>query len=936
MLRKVKIENGWVRGLACTNQKVTAFRGIPYAAPPVGENRWRAPQKVQDWEGVLDAYDFGPISVQDQPGVGDDIYCREWHVDPDIPMDEDCLYLNVWTPANREDEKLPVLIWYHGGGFQWGCPNEMEFTGEELAKKGIVMVSVTYRLAALGFFAHPEITAEAPEAPGNFGMLDQKFALDWVIRNIAAFGGDPENITISGQSAGGGSVMNQICCEENFGKIKGAVIFSGIIHPEGGGHGNDLFHPKNLAQAEQDGLDFFDALGVSTLEQARKLDAFFIRDRYAEFRNSHNAMFATFQDNLFSKGDSFDLMVAGKCAPVPILAGNTADEFVMGGVNIVEKSVKSFMNGAIENGRDFPVYYYRFTPDIPGYDHPGCFHSVDLWFWFDTLKHGWRPWRGRHFELAEQMSQYFVNFVKFHDPNYHKAPGRLEKHPELPEWKPYTADEKFEMNFTSEGARTSIEKLVPGVKKQGLNPYLPSWEYIPDGEPYVFGDRVYVYGSHDVFNGHVFCQGDYVCWSAPVNNPADWRFEGVIYPKTEDPRNSDGSMCLYAPDVTIGPDGRYYLFYVLDHISIVSVAVSDTPAGRYKFLGYVHYADGTLLGEREGDEPQFDPGVLTEGDKTWLFTGFCGFGDKSRHGAMRTVLGPDMLTIVKEPEIIVPGSSYSAGTEFEGHAFFEAPSIRKRDGIYYFIYSSQVMHELCYATSDSLDGKFSYGGVIVSNCDKGIDSYKPADMAMAYGGNNHGSIEKIGDDWYIFYHRQTNNTWYSRQGCAEKISFTEDGKIPQVEITSCGFNGGPLSDEGEYATYLACHLFNKEHHMYVGDPAAPRVSQDGADVANENVSVAHDEGYVKEIKDGVTMGFKYFDCKGVTGIRIKVRGYGSGTFHFATSWDGESLGSVSIENCNIWTPYEADVKIPDGVTALYIRYEGHGNVAVKSFEFLHK
>ena len=159
-------------------------------------------------------------------------------------------------------------------------------------------------------------------------------------------------------------------------------------------------------------------------------------------------------------------------------------------------------------------------------------------------------------------------------------------------------------------------------KKQGLNPYLPSWEYIPDGEPYAFGGRVYVYGSHDRFNGHAYCLNDYVCWSAPENDLSDWRYEGVIYRKTDDPLNPDGSMCLYAPDVTVGPDGRYYLYYVLDKVPVVSVAVCDEPAGKYAFHGYVKYADGTRLGEREGDEPQFDPGVLTEGDVTYCIPDF--------------------------------------------------------------------------------------------------------------------------------------------------------------------------------------------------------------------------------------------------------------------------------------------------------------------------
>lgn len=463
------------------------------------------------------------------------------------------------------------------------------------------------------------------------------------------------------------------------------------------------------------------------------------------------------------------------------------------------------------------------------------------------------------------------------------------------------------------------------MKKQAFNPYLPSWEYIPDGEPYVFGDRVYVYGSHDFYNGYVFCMGDYVCWSAPVDDLGNWRYEGVIYPRNEDPLNKDGKMCLYAPDVTIGPDGRYYLYYVLDHVSVVSVAVSDTPAGRYEFYGYVHYEDGTRLGDRPGDEPQFDPGVLTEGDKTYLYTGFCGRGDKSRHGAMATVLGPDMLTIIEEPVFVVPGFEYSAGTCFEKHAFFEAPSIRKIGDTYYFIYSSEVMHELCYATSKNPRKDFVYGGVLVSNCDMHIDTYKPADMPMAYGANNHGSMVQIQDDWYIFYHRQTNGTWYSRQGCAEKLEILADGSIPQVEITSCGLNGGPLVGKGEYPAYLACNLFYDKPSAYIGDAHAPKVMQDGRDGDEEL-------GYVANITNSATAGFKYFDCRGVKEIKIWVRGYGSGTFEIKTAWDGEVLGTATVENANVWEEYSIPVNIPDGKQAIYITYRGPGNVSLKSFE----
>ncbi|HOB08352.1 MAG TPA: family 43 glycosylhydrolase [Limnochordia bacterium] len=457
------------------------------------------------------------------------------------------------------------------------------------------------------------------------------------------------------------------------------------------------------------------------------------------------------------------------------------------------------------------------------------------------------------------------------------------------------------------------------MKKQRVNPYLPSWEYIPDGEPYVFNGRVYVYGSHDRFNGHVFCLNDYVCWSAPVDDLSDWRYEGVIYKKTDDPLNPDGHMCLYAPDVTQGPDGRYYLYYVLDKVSVVSVAVSTHPAGKYEFYGYVKYPDGTRLGEKPGDQPQFDPGVLTEGDRTYLYTGFCARGDKSRNGAMATVLGPDMLTIVEPPVFVAPSEPYSAGTGFEGFEFFEAPSIRKRGDTYYFIYSSISMHELCYATSKHPTKDFKYQGVIVSNCDRHIDTYKPADMPAYVPGNNHGSIVEINGDWYIFYHRHTNGTWFSRQGCLEKIKFNADGTIPQVEITSCGGIDQPLEGKGEYPAYLACHLF------YPDEPRRfPKITQDGRDGDEE-------PGYIADMHDSATAGFKYFDCKGIKQVSIKVRGYCRGYFEVKTAWDGEVLGKIPVEFSNIWKEYTADAAIPDGVNAIYLTFRGRGPASLKSF-----
>lgn len=967
MLKTVMTENGLVRGLSGNNTRITAFKGIPFAAPPVGKNRWKAPQPCENWSGIRNAYSFGPISVQDTPGLGTDIYSREWHVDPDIEMNEDCLYLNVWTGADSDKDKLPVLVWIFGGGFQWGYTAEMEFNGENIAKRGVVVVSINYRLAALGFLAHPEITKENPDAPANFGLLDQLAGLEWVKKNISAFGGNPDNITLAGQSAGGASVLSHITSNKSKDLIHKAVIMSGMIRSP---YEPDTFIiPQPLSYGEELGSQFFASLGVSSLEEARQIDALTLRDSYQRFVRNH-PRFSPVLDGYLIEEEPFTRLLKGKHNHIPLIAGNTGDEFKAyinadseeeltqkaeeyfgrdsefflsskeakvrdangyAPCSLIEYSVKSGFSGSRAN-----TYYYCFEPDIPGEDNPGTFHSVDLWFFFETLAGSYRPFVGRHYDLARQMCNYLTNFAKTGDPNGNDTDGSpMEK------WLPYTSEAKNEMHFTATGSKASVQDdafadfMIDHItnksqngKKQAFNPYLPSWEYIPDGEPYVFGDRVYVYGSHDRFRGHAFCLNDYVCWSAPVDDLGDWRYEGVIYTRQDDPENKENNMCLYAPDVVKGSDGRYYLYYVLDKISIVSVAVCDTPAGKYEFLGYVHYEDGTRLGEKETDEPQFDPGVILVDNKVYLYTGFCGIGDKSRSGAMLTVLDKDMLTILEAPKIVVPGSSYSQGTEYENHAFFEAPSIRCFDGKYYFIYSSEVMHELCYAVSDSPKGPFQYGGVIVSNADLHIDSYKPANKPAAFAGNNHGSLVEIGGQRYIFYHRQTLNIWYSRQGCAEPVTFREDGSISQCEITSCGLNQGPLNDRDEYPAYIACNMFTEANEIYVGGANVPWITQEGKD-GDEN------PGYVAHITEGATIGFKYFDCHDVKGIMINARGYATGFFEVRTRIDGPVLAVFNMEHSTVWETYRSDCEIPDGVNALYFTYRGEGTAELKSFRFLH-
>lgn len=240
------------------------------------------------------------------------------------------------------------------------------------------------------------------------------------------------------------------------------------------------------------------------------------------------------------------------------------------------------------------------------------------------------------------------------------------------------------------------------------------------------------------------------------------------------------------------------------------------------------------------------------------------------------------------------------------------------------------MHELCYATSKHPTKGFTYQGVIISNCDLHIDTYKPAQKPMFYGGNNHGSIIEIKGQWYVFYHRHTNGTNFSRQGCMEKITILPDGTIPQVEMTSCGPNDGPLKGLGEYPAYLACNLFCDEESIYTDFTASwmnnqfPKITQDNKD-GDEEI------GFIQNMKDSATAGFKYLDCKGIKGVDLKVRGYAKGEFEIKTSWDGPVLGTIPIAFSNTWIEYTSDISIPDGVHALYITYRGSGSASLGSF-----
>lgn len=465
MLRTAVTENGIVRGLPADDPRVTVYKGIPFAKPPVGNLRWRAPEPPDNWEGERKCFEFGPISMQDVPGVGTDLYAREFHVDSGIAVSEDSLYLNVWTGANALDEKLPVLVFIYGGAFQWGYTSELEFNGERLARHGIIVVSIAYRLGEFGFLAHPDLTAEDPAHPGNFGLLDQQAGLAWVYRNIAAFGGDPENITLAGQSAGGASVTYMLADKGNRKMVKKASIFSGFIRNPF--MRDEIIQPPRIDEVEKRGEDFLKFLGCSSIEEARTLKSETVRDAYAEYAREH-PRFVPCIDGVYIKEDPYEMILNGKLCDIPILTGYTKDEFIdrlpasaysnnekvradvfeKGGLkyfNIVQNSVREVASAWMANDMKSPIFTYKFAPSVPGPDDPGVFHSCDLWFFFENIQKCWRPYNGLHYALARRMCDYWTNFIKTGDPNGDGYDGK-----KLPKWNRVTSDDPrdSEMIFT--------------------------------------------------------------------------------------------------------------------------------------------------------------------------------------------------------------------------------------------------------------------------------------------------------------------------------------------------------------------------------------------------------------------------------------------------------------------------------------------------------
>ncbi|MGG4471222.1 family 43 glycosylhydrolase [Paenibacillus alvei] len=455
--------------------------------------------------------------------------------------------------------------------------------------------------------------------------------------------------------------------------------------------------------------------------------------------------------------------------------------------------------------------------------------------------------------------------------------------------------------------------------KKIFNPILPTYEYIPDVEAHVFEDRLYLFGSHDRFGGDDYCQEDYVCWSCPVDDFSNWTFEGVIFRKDQHPYKFRTGN-LYAPDVAKGPDGRYYLYYSVADSSIISVAVCDTPAGQYEYYGDVRYANGHIAGSDKSDYFEFDPAVFVDDDgHIYLYSGSGQkFNEQFGHpvvGAFVRELDSDMLTLLTEPRIIM-----SANEDRTKPNFFEGSSLRKINGLYYFIYFATDISGLNYCTSKYPDRDFVYRGRIHSSSDIGLLG-RPLSNAVNFIGNNHGSIECINGNYYVFNHRHTNRTHFSRQAVAEPITILPDGSIPQVESTSCGLNDGPLIEKGEYPAYIACNIMNEMSNEGRNPFTGPYLTQE------EVTENEHPVQYIADIKNGCLVGYKYFQIQDVSKIAVKIRGVFKGKIHVLVEEEGSSITEISVTiNSDDWVECENAIMMSAEIHPLFFLFEGDGSL----------
>ena len=470
---KVHTGSGVVEGSRNPASRIRAFKGIPFAAPPVGPLRWQAPQPVAPWKGVRKAATFGARCMQG--AIFSDMVFR------DPGPSEDCLYLNVWTPGKSAAARLPVMVWIYGGGFQAGAASEPRQDGENLAKKGVVVVSMNYRLGIFGFFSHPELTKESPNhASGNYGLLDQTAALQWVHKNIAAFGGDPGNVTIFGESAGSMSVSAQMASPLAKGLFKQAVGESGAVFM--------LTEPvPPVSETEQTGVKFAESVGASSLQSLRAKPAAELLQ--ASLKRTGAARFWPNIDGYFFPENPGATYSAGKQARVALLAGwNTdeqpyksvlkdaaptvenyaartrelygehADEILKVYPADSERQVKDvardlasdrfiaystwkWLDMQLATGES-PVYRYHFEqapPAAEGKRTRGAFHSADIVYVFETLDSENFPWSPEDRKLSDRISSYWSNFAKTGNPN---GEG-------LPQWPGYGKEDYQVMHLNS-------------------------------------------------------------------------------------------------------------------------------------------------------------------------------------------------------------------------------------------------------------------------------------------------------------------------------------------------------------------------------------------------------------------------------------------------------------------------------------------------------
>lgn len=413
----ISVTGGLIKGTLTDSSQVMVFKGIPYAAAPVGDLRWKAPQPVVPWEGIRDCSEFGNISIQLGHDEGS-FYWKEFYWEGFPEQSEDCLYLNVYAPAatlGKADARIPVAMWIHGGAYHNGYSNEITMDGDAWAGRGVILVTVNYRLGLLGFLNHPELTAEGGGVSGNYGIYDQIAALTWIYDNISNFGGDPENITIFGQSAGAGSVKCLVSSPVAQKMIAKAIIQSG------GGLG-----PKPAADRPELSQSDFDAVGTALQEAGGYQDIAAMRaaspqelrqvvDKYAQ-GNSHPVFYRPHTDRNVMPEPFDEAVYDNTVADIPYMIGCTAQD--MGGLGGFDIRTFATVRRTVS---DKPVYTYFFQRNLPGDDDdpstdPGAFHSAELWFMFHTLKNSWRPFTAADYRLSDKMMDFWTNFCKYGDP----------------------------------------------------------------------------------------------------------------------------------------------------------------------------------------------------------------------------------------------------------------------------------------------------------------------------------------------------------------------------------------------------------------------------------------------------------------------------------------------------------------------------------------